>query len=381
MKHPPWSYPKRLGHSTRRQPRLLALCLKRCITFKSLDRQLGKSSNRQTFCQSVHFLDCRVGHVLQGLPTQAAGLLLRNGFQIIRTADGRIRYDETIDSFLMKTKRIWKHYHLVPQALTSDCLIAFAISPSSSSVISGDILITTGRSLRILFFSAMTFSILHGLKTPGSTRGSFLLRFLRVIRIPSCSARPLDQACLDCLCWWQYNRRHVRMLRGLWCSRQGRLLKSCFSPSLRPVCDWMRLSCLCRTWLDCRRLRVHGYWTHTFDQNHLPTQMPIIEKLHSYHSDYLLIIALSSSSLKTLQFGFEKRILIKNWQIPLKLQYLGFSFPSCGSGVTDPISTNPKPSLNMLFMVSPCLSKPAAKPTGLLNVRLNTLTDCNRQFR
>ena len=58
---------------------------------------------------------------------------------------------------------------------------------------------------------------------------------------------------------------------------------------------------------------------------------------------HLLITALSSISLKTL----------------------GLSFPSCGNGVTLPISTKPNPAFNSPSTASPCLSKPAAKPMGL----------------
>lgn len=48
----------------------------------------------------------------------------------------------------------------------------------------------------------------------------------------------------------------------------------------------------------------------------------------------------------------------------------GFSLPGCGSGVTDPISTNPKPALLNPLTASPCLSKPAAIPSGFANVKL-----------
>ena len=66
---------------------------------------------------------------------------------------------------------------------------------------------------------------------------------------------------------------------------------------------------------------------------------------------HLLITALSSFSRNTL----------------------GLSFPGCGAGVTLPISTKPKPALRRPSTASPCLSKPAAKPTGLGNWRPNTL--------
>ena len=66
----------------------------------------------------------------------------------------------------------------------------------------------------------------------------------------------------------------------------------------------------------------------------------------------LLIIALSSNNLKIL----------------------GFLFPYCGVTVTVPISTNPKPNLIKPSKASPFLSKPAAKPIGLVNFRLHTFT-------
>ena len=44
---------------------------------------------------------------------------------------------------------------------------------------------------------------------------------------------------------------------------------------------------------------------------------------------------------------------------------LGFGFPSCGNGVTLPISTQPKPNRANPETHSPLLSKPAANPTGL----------------
>lgn len=59
----------------------------------------------------------------------------------------------------------------------------------------------------------------------------------------------------------------------------------------------------------------------------------------------LLITALSSGSLKTR----------------------GFSLPGCGSGVTEPTSTKPKPIRSRDETTSPFLSKPAATPTGFLN--------------
>lgn len=49
------------------------------------------------------------------------------------------------------------------------------------------------------------------------------------------------------------------------------------------------------------------------------------------------------------------------------LNILGFSLPGCGSGVTDPISTNPKPISFRPRTAFPSLSKPAAIPIGFEN--------------
>ncbi len=46
--------------------------------------------------------------------------------------------------------------------------------------------------------------------------------------------------------------------------------------------------------------------------------------------------------------------------------------PGCGRGVTVPASTNPKPSASMASQTSACLSKPAARPTGLGKSRPHT---------
>lgn len=54
----------------------------------------------------------------------------------------------------------------------------------------------------------------------------------------------------------------------------------------------------------------------------------------------------------------------------------GFSLPGCGSGVTDPISTNPKPELLRPSTASPCLSKPAAIPSGFCNVKFKNFVFC-----
>jgi hypothetical protein len=52
----------------------------------------------------------------------------------------------------------------------------------------------------------------------------------------------------------------------------------------------------------------------------------------------------------------------------------GLGLPSCGRGVTVPISTKPKPSANRASMWSPFLSMPAASPTGFGNSSPNALT-------
>ena len=75
--------------------------------------------------------------------------------------------------------------------------------------------------------------------------------------------------------------------------------------------------------------------------------------------NHLLITASSSTSLNTL----------------------GLSFPGCGAGVMLPISTKPNPAFNIPSTASPCLSKPAAKPTGLRNWRPNTLVCWIRHFK
>lgn len=51
----------------------------------------------------------------------------------------------------------------------------------------------------------------------------------------------------------------------------------------------------------------------------------------------------------------------------------GFSLPGCGCGVTDPISTNPKPLRNNPSTASACLSNPAATPNGFVSVKLKNL--------
>ena len=51
---------------------------------------------------------------------------------------------------------------------------------------------------------------------------------------------------------------------------------------------------------------------------------------------------------------------------------LGASFPACPYGVTVPTSVNPKPDKIISFGTSAFLSKPAARPIGLLNIKPNT---------
>lgn len=54
------------------------------------------------------------------------------------------------------------------------------------------------------------------------------------------------------------------------------------------------------------------------------------------------------------------------------LKILGFDFPSCGNGVTVPISKNPTPVQNNPEGASTFLSNPAAIPIGFENSRPNT---------
>lgn len=55
------------------------------------------------------------------------------------------------------------------------------------------------------------------------------------------------------------------------------------------------------------------------------------------------------------------------------LKILGFGFPSCGNGVTVPISKKPMPVRNKPEGASAFLSSPAAMPIGFENSRPNTL--------
>lgn len=57
----------------------------------------------------------------------------------------------------------------------------------------------------------------------------------------------------------------------------------------------------------------------------------------------------------------------------------GFGFPSWGFGVIVPTSTNPNPNLYKPSTASPCLSKPAAMPTGFLNFNPKTFTSCRKR--
>ena len=49
------------------------------------------------------------------------------------------------------------------------------------------------------------------------------------------------------------------------------------------------------------------------------------------------------------------------------LKMRGFGLPSCGTGVTEPTSTKPKPKASNPSTASAFLSKPAARPMGLEN--------------
>ena len=53
----------------------------------------------------------------------------------------------------------------------------------------------------------------------------------------------------------------------------------------------------------------------------------------------------------------------------LSLNNLFFGFPSCGFGVTVPISINPNPNFSNSEMCVAFLSKPAAIPTGFGKVK------------
>ena len=79
-------------------------------------------------------------------------------------------------------------------------------------------------------------------------------------------------------------------------------------------------------------------------------KLPSIIWNDSWTDSHLFITALSSVSRKTR----------------------GRALPSCGSGVTDPTSTKPKPSFSIPSTASPCLSNPAAKPIGLRKFRFHT---------
>lgn len=57
----------------------------------------------------------------------------------------------------------------------------------------------------------------------------------------------------------------------------------------------------------------------------------------------------------------------------------GLGFPSCAFGVIVPTSTNPNPNLYKPSTASPCLSKPAAMPTGFLNFNPKTFISCRKR--
>ena len=53
-----------------------------------------------------------------------------------------------------------------------------------------------------------------------------------------------------------------------------------------------------------------------------------------------------------------------------KRNNLGSGFPSWGNGVTVPISTKPNPSVSSSLKYFAFLSKPAPRPTGFLNSKI-----------
>ena len=55
------------------------------------------------------------------------------------------------------------------------------------------------------------------------------------------------------------------------------------------------------------------------------------------------------------------------------LNTLGFGFPGCAIGVTDPISINPNPIFAKPLNASASLSNPAAKPMGTGKSKPSTL--------
>lgn len=61
------------------------------------------------------------------------------------------------------------------------------------------------------------------------------------------------------------------------------------------------------------------------------------------------------------------KINIQSHPSSRNLNMRGFGFPSWGTGVTDPISTKPKPNPSNPSTASAFLSKPAARPIGLVN--------------
>lgn len=55
------------------------------------------------------------------------------------------------------------------------------------------------------------------------------------------------------------------------------------------------------------------------------------------------------------------------------LNTLGFSLPGWGKGVIEPTSTKPNPTSFNDFVISPCLSNPAARPIGLVKFKSHNL--------
>lgn len=70
-------------------------------------------------------------------------------------------------------------------------------------------------------------------------------------------------------------------------------------------------------------------------------------------------------------------LLIIAWLLR-SLNTLGFSLPGWGSGVIEPTSTKPNPTLYNDFVISPCLSNPAARPIGLLKFKFHSLVFLNK---
>lgn len=84
-----------------------------------------------------------------------------------------------------------------------------------------------------------------------------------------------------------------------------------------------------------------------------------------------LNLTLEKKNNKNIKFCVSPCLLIMAPSVS-NLKTLGFSFPGCGKGVTDPISTKPNPMSFSDSTASPCLSKPAAIPIGLLKFNPQT---------